>query len=326
MRAEAERVLGSRIVRAERVFGGYAPSATFRMRLADGRAAFFKGVGPASNEFMHRALPQEERVYRELAEAISPWAARYHGSARAEGWHAVLLEDVGPADVPPWTVAKVRLAAREFARFHAANEGRALPEWVPRWRDLLAGEIRSWRSRFSEVPGGEGIDLFAGTASLATGHETEALDWLVTHAARLDAAAGSLGEADTPYTLLYLDARSDNMRCSSGRLRMFDWNWVAVGPAEVDVVALAEGIAAEAGPPPELLVDEYRRHRALHDPLLDASVAAFAGYFARAAWQPPPADLPRVRSIQRRQLKVCLAWAARRLGLAEPAWVEAIAD
>lgn len=326
VRAEAERLLDARIVRAERVFGGYAPSATFRMRLADGRAAFFKGVSAASNEFMRRALPQEERVYRDLGEAISPWAPAYLGSVKVDAWHALLLEDVGPADVPPWTEAKVRLAAREFAAFHAANEGKAFPVWVPQWRDLLAGELRSWRSRFSEAPDGTKVDLFAGTASLASGSEEEARDWLVANAPRLDAAAGRLGDADPPYTLLYLDARADNVRCSRGRLRIFDWNWVAAGPAEVDVAAFAEGITADAGPPPELFVEEYRRHRALDDGPLDASVAALAGVFARSSWQPPPPELPRVRSIQRRQVKVCLAWAARRLALPDPSWLEAVAD
>ena len=58
------RVLGSPVARAARVYGGYAPSATFRMVLADERRAFFKGVNASSNEYMRGALPKEERVYR----------------------------------------------------------------------------------------------------------------------------------------------------------------------------------------------------------------------------------------------------------------------
>lgn len=326
LRSEAERALGSRVARAERVFGGYAPSATFRILLADGRRAFLKGVGPASNDFMRAALPQEERVYRELSDAIAPWAPAFLGSLKVAEWHALLLEDVGPADVPPWTVAKVQLAAREFAAFHAANEGRVLPEWVPEWRTLLAGDLRSWRSRFSDAPDGGQADAYEATATLALGREREAHAWLVANAPALDAAASRLGDVDPPYTLLYLDARADNVRCSGGRLRIFDWNWVASGPAEVDVAAFAEGMTAEAGPMPEVFVAEYRRHRRLDEVLLDASVSAIAGIFARSAWRPPPPDLPRVRSIQRRQLKVCLAWVARRLDLSAPDWIRAVAD
>jgi hypothetical protein len=53
---------------------------------------------------------------------------------------------------------------------------------------------------------------------------------------------------------------------------------------------------------------------------LDASIAAVAGYFARHAWAAEIPGLPRVRSFQRQQLAVSLAWAARRLGIPEPGW------
>jgi hypothetical protein len=36
--------------------------------------------------------------------------------------------------------------------------------------------------------------------------------------------------------------------------------------------------------------------------------------------------LPRIRSIQRRQLKATLAWAARRFLLPEPRWLRTVAD
>ncbi len=36
--------------------------------------------------------------------------------------------------------------------------------------------------------------------------------------------------------------------------------------------------------------------------------------------------LPRLRSIQRRQLKATLAWAARRFGLPDPRWLSAVPD
>lgn len=315
-----DATLDGRVIRASRIYGGYAPSATFRLRLADGRAAFFKGVSAASNDFMRRALVQEERVYRELASSISPWAPAFLGSVRHEDWHAILLEDLGPADVPPWTERKVRDAARAFAAFHQANEGRPLPEWVPSWRTLLSREAEVWDQSASEA------DAFQGTASLAGERAPEATQWLLTFAPRLHEVASRLHEADPPYTLLYLDARADNVRCVGGKLRIFDWNWVASGPAEPDVAAFAEGITADAGPMPEVFVDEYRQHRPLDEGRLDAAVAALAGLFARTAWRPPPPDLPRVRSIQRRQLKVLLPWAARQLDLPRPDWTAAVAD
>ena len=44
------------------------------------------------------------------------------------------------------------------------------------------------------------------------------------------------------------------------------------------------------------------------------------------SWQPPLPGLPRLRSIQRRQLKACLAWATRRFALPEPRWLDAVPD
>src|SRR5437773_2391921 len=59
---------------------------------------------------------------------------------------------------------------------------------------------------------------------------------------------------------------------------------------------------------------------------IDPVVAALAGFFAHHAWRPPIEGLPRLRSIQRRQLKASLAWAARRLDLPEPTWLAGVKD
>ena len=85
------------VARAERVYGGYAPSATFRIRLADGRRAFVKGIYPLTKDSAVKwDLENEERIYQECAPFMRPWAPEYHGGAKAEGWHVMVLEDVGP--------------------------------------------------------------------------------------------------------------------------------------------------------------------------------------------------------------------------------------
>lgn len=320
VRAEAERMLGARIIRASRIYGGMAPSATFRLALDDGRRAFFKGIWQESNEFMHRALEQEERVYRELADAICPWAPAFLGSLRVEDWHALLLEDLGPADVPPWTRRAVRDAAREFARFHSKNEGRAFPEWVPPWSELLSAEAGLWQRILDDT------GRLTAVAQLAGDRIAEARTWLAQHGPRLHEIAARLHDPHPPHTLLYLDARADNVRVPPNALRIFDWNWVTVGPAETDIAAFAEGITMDGGPLPERFVEEYRRHRSVNDDGLDAGVAALAGLFAWSASGPPRPDLPRLRSWQRRQFAVCSAWAARRSLLPEPIWLSAVPD
>ena len=107
---------------------------------------------------------------------------------------------------------------------------------------------------------------------------------------------------------------------------MFDWPFAGVGPAEFDLAAFAQGIAMEGGPAPELVTAWYSEIRPTEEAAINASLAGICGYFADRAWRPAPAELPRLRSVQRRQLKASLAWAARRFGLPEARWLAAVAD
>ena len=68
----------------------------------------------------------------------------------------------------------------------------------------------------------------------------------------------------------------------------------------------------------------YAERAPLRPEVLDASVAAIAGFFAHGSWRPDIPGLPRLRTFQRRQLRVTLAWAAQRLGLPAPSWLGGI--
>jgi hypothetical protein len=314
---EVAKTLGSPVVRAARVYGGYAPSATFRMVLADGRPAFFKGINAASNEYMHRALPREERVYRELGRLIHPWAPAFLGSFKRLDWHVLLLEDLGPQTMPPWSPAKARRSARSFAKFHASTHGRQLPRWLSRTEHHdFAGY---WRNLSSS---GE----LANTAALARRRSYEAREWLDVALPPLRENAERLTRLRPPHSLLHFDTRSDNARLQQELLRIFDWNFASVGPHEIDAAAFAQATEAEGGPSAERTLSWYAEVMPLRESHLDASVAGIAGYFADRAWRPPIPGVPRVRAWQRRQLKVSLAWAARRLALPEPRWLAAVAD
>lgn len=318
VRADVERALGARVARAARIYGGYAPSATFRLALADGRRAFFKGIWQDSNDHMRSALATEERIYRELGDRLAPVAPGFIGAFRRDDWHVLLLEDVGPADVPPWTGGKVRTAAREFAAFHGRNEGYEPPDWVSR------DDWQQFASIWSAMATREGA--ISGAAALAGPRAAEAETWIRAHLPVLDAAAQGVREIRRPYTILHEDTRSDNARLTRGRLRLFDWNWLSLGPAEFDVVAFAEGIAADGGPPPEAFVDEYAKARPIRRELLPTIASGFAAYFTAAAWRPPTPGLPRIREVQRRQMKACVPWTARLLALPDPAWIAAVPD
>ena len=83
VRAEAERRLRSRVVRATRAYGGYAASATFRLVLANGRRAFFKaGYPPPPGSAAIFPIASEEKRYRALAPIVGRSMPRQYGSFR----------------------------------------------------------------------------------------------------------------------------------------------------------------------------------------------------------------------------------------------------
>ena len=311
-------LLGSPVVRAERVYGGYAPSATFRIRLADGRRAFVKGVYPLETDSgVKWDLENEEHIYRECATFMRPWAPEYFGGVKAEGWHVMVLEDVGPQTMPPWTAAKAKACARSYAAFHAHTYGKPLPRWLSR---IEHHDFAPFWDRLATS--GE----LHGTASLARRRADEAEEWLDVALPVLRERAALLPKLRPPFAFMHFDTRSDNIRLQGKLLRLFDWNFACAGPVEFDVAAFAQTIAMEGGIEPERVVAEYDLVLPLRSGALDASIAGIAGYFADRAWRGPVKGLPRIRSVQRRQLKTTLAWAARHFDLPEPRWLGAVPD
>lgn len=318
VRRETERRLGARVAGATIAYGGYAASATFRLRLANGRRAFFKaGYPPPPGSAAIFPVDREAKRYAALAPLVGRWMPRYHGSFKRERWHVLLMEDLGAATIPPWTAPKARAVARSYARFHRATLGAELPRWLPRAQHAAFGG--HWR-RLGKLG-----DL-DHTASLAKRRADEAREWLDVALPVLVAHERRLASARRPFALLHFDTRSDNIRLIDERLVMFDWPFACAGPAEFDTVAFAQAVAAERGPMPERVLAWYEEVLVLRPREVDASLAGIAGYFAHRAWQPPLPGLPRLRSVQRRQLKASLAWAARRFDLPEPRWLAAVAD
>jgi hypothetical protein len=316
VRHEVERLFETPVVRAARVWGGYSPTPTFRLTFADAQRAFFKGGAEVANPFAYKALAREERVYRELGGVIAPWAPTFYGALHVGDWRVLLLEDVGPKTAPPWTPWRARQVTEGLAAFHQAGQRHAYPSWVPRPDQWASGA--DWEAVAIEAGGLRTLAALAGER-----HE-EALAWLEQTRPRLNAAAQQIAALPAPLTLLHNDTRSDNLRLREGRLVLFDWPWTRLGPPESEVVVFAQSVSVEHGPAPELIVEWYERQTALNASLLDAAIAWWAAFFADAAWRPEIPGLPRLRPFQQRQLAELLRWAAKRLGLPDPAWTTAL--
>src|SRR5436309_4801111 len=242
-------MLRSRVARAERVYGGYAPSATFRLVLANGKRAFFKASYPLPADSAVRwVVDKEERVYRRLGTLISRWAPRFLGSFARLGWHVLLLEDLGPRTMPPWTPAKARRATRSYAEFHKSTLGRALP------RGLSRTQHHDFAGFWGELAKTGEIER---VASLAHRGKDEAREWIDVVLPVPRQLEDAHAKNKPPFRLLHFDTRSDTSRCPGGLLRIFDWPFASVGPAEFDVAAYAQGVTAEGGPEPERVLAWY---------------------------------------------------------------------
>jgi hypothetical protein len=318
VRAEAERRLGSRVTRATRAYGGYAASATFRLVLANGKRAFFKAGYPLpAGSPVVLPIAQETRRYAALAPLVGRWMPKQLGAFHRQRWDVLLMEDLGPATIPPWSADKARRASRSYARFHARTLGRPLPRGLSRTR----------HQRFGTFWGSVGKTWELSRAATVAGRRAdEAEEWLAVALPTLRKAERDLVRAKPPFVALHFDTRSDNFRLVGERLVMFDWPWACAGPAEFDVAAFAQAVAAERGPDPERVVSWYEQVLPLRERELSGSIAGIAGYFTFAAWRPPLEGLPRLRSVQRKQLRASVAWAARHFGLPEPGWLSAVPD
>src|SRR5579859_3367613 len=255
IRQHVEEILGSSVARGTRVWGGYGPTPTYRLVLADGKRAFFKGTNQDCTEFARAAIEREERVYRELSQWISPWSPRFYDTFHYEDWHILLLDDVGPKSVPPWTPQKGREVTTSIAAFHQSTLGQQLPAWLPQPTEFLSDV--SWDLV------AEGSEQFSAVARLANAASNDALLWLRVAAPLLSRVTSSLVTSAGPCALLHGDIRSDNLRLVQGGACLFDWPEARVGPHEFDLTEFAQSVTVESGIEPEQVIAWYSERQAV---------------------------------------------------------------
>lgn len=313
LRKQIEVNIGSPIRRAIRVFGGYGPSATFRIFLEDGRTVFAKGAGMGSITENWKSITNEETIYRDIT-ATYPISPRYFGSVSVDGWHLLLLEDLrNSKKVPPWSEAFALQAIRDIAEFHL----RGLSE---------AGKVQPMTSKgvtdnwINIKNSNDERNYFLG---LFREKKSDAEFWLEGVLDTLISIEAEFMNSDQPWGLIHKDIRSDNLRFRNGSLLLFDWALACRGPLLFDVGFFLPSIEGEGGPEAELLLSEYKRVMAdnsIEFPVFaEQSVAAVvAGFFASRAGKPPISLLPRLRYIQCLQLGPALRWTCNILGLPQP--------
>lgn len=318
IRQQVTLALGAPVTRATRTWGGYAPTPTYRLVLKDGRHAFFKGTYQDSNEFMKSALLSEERVYRDLAPVLGQWMPQLYATFQLDDWHVMVLEDLGPQSVPPWTPKVTRAITHALATFHHSSLGSHPPAWLLPPEEELARE--SWRQAAQESL------EFRHLATLAGEEAPQALEWLQQISPTIEHVMQQSALREGPYAILHGDLRSDNLRFHRGQLCLFDWPSITLGRPEWDMVAFAQAVTVEGGPSPEQVMTWYGEQFPVDADTVECALAWWLTFFAHRAWQPEVPGLPRLRRFQRQQLAVLICWATRHWSFPPPKWIKLLSE
>lgn len=275
-----EAVVGQRVVAIDEIpgAGGYTPALRRIATLADGSTVFVKA---AVNDITTYWLAIEHCSYAALAGA--PFLPQYLG-----GDDTILVtEDLrGGHWPPPWRrneLDRVLATLADVAAHTPPSDTHTLEQATPE----LPG---FWR----EVADNPEPLLGLGVCT------REWFDSSINTILEVVATASVSGDA-----LVHYDVRSDNLCLLDDRVVLIDWSGTCRGRADFDVHCFAQTLAFEGGPPPDEVLPDA-------DPAL---VALITGYFARNATQPTIPSAPHVRTVQRKQLDVCLPWMSRLLDL-----------
>ncbi len=265
---------------------GHTPARRWVVTLEDGRRAFVK---VAIDQLTASWLRDEHLLYSLLRGAA--FMPEYVGWYDDKRLPVLALEDLSEAGwAPPWTRDRVDEVLACLAEVAATPP----PAGLPLAGDDHLGVRDGWR----EIEAEPDRFLMLGLCSPS---------WLEDALPALRGAAEGAGLAGD--ALLHFDVRADNVCFRSGRAILLDWNWACVGDPMVDVAFWLPSLHAEGGPAPEEILPDGA----------EGLAAACAGYLCAHAGRPQIASAPHVRHLQRAQARVALPWAARALGLPEPA-------
>lgn len=274
--------------------GGFSPGLASRLRLADGRRVFVKAVGQERN-------PHSPGMHRREIEILGAMPAGLPVPGLVDSyddgdWVALVIEDVeGRSPALPWRAEEFAEVVDALGVLSESLTPSPIAAGSP--QDVHAGVYGNWL-RLAERP--VGVDRLP--------------EWVVDHLdllVELESAGASAGEGDT---LLHFDLRADNMLRTEHGVVFVDWPHACVGAYWIDLLGLLPSVGMQGGPDLEVVWQRVIGSGADPD-AVNAVLAAVVGYFLVDSLQPAPANLPTIRTFQRAQGDVGLAWLRERLRL-----------
>lgn len=290
VRAAIEGLVGEPVVEARNQAGGFSPGVAARCRLAGGSRVFVKAVSPDQNPQACRIHRREAEVAGRLPDGLPvPRLRHVHDDGH---WVALVFDDVeGRQPHEPWSEAdldRVIPAIRDFSRSVTPSPVDDIQSVQERHRPVFDG----WRR------------LHAGD-----GDPSRLSAWALGHLGELAEVESGWERAAGGDALLHADLRADNVLIDrTGKVWLVDWPWACVGAAFVDLVFLLPSVGLGGGPDPVSVVDRHGLFDGIPTDDVRIVATALAGFFQRAALDPPPPGLPAIRAFQQAQADVAIRW------------------
>lgn len=288
VRRRIEGVIGT-VVSAETQHGGFSPSVAAILNNDRGERVFVKAANATDQPFAARLHRRESRVLADLVDL--PESPDLIDGFDEGTWTVLLLEAVdGRHPRLPWEENELDEVLAALERMH--DRLTPSPFKAPPVAHRLAATMKGWEQ-------------------LAAAGEERGLDGTGLDLDRLVAMEAGWIAASRGTTLLHLDLRADQLLLTDGGLRVLDWPYAAVGAAWLDPLGMFASVELQGGPTFEELVARCPATAAAPPKDLLTMGVAMAGYFVHNATLPPPPGLPTVRSFQRAQGRIMLAWLSR---------------
>ncbi|GAA0227369.1 hypothetical protein GCM10009527_024660 [Actinomadura nitritigenes] len=296
LRADVEKHLGGGVVEAATQPGGFSPGVAARLRLADGRRAFVKAVGPAPNP----DSPAIHRAEAAIAAALpddAPTPA-FLGSFDRDGWVVLLFEDIdGTPPAQPWVPDELARTLDAVADLARTLTPAPLP--APPAEERFADEFQGWRHLLAAHRRGD--DDLAGLEL-----------WAARHLPTLAAAEPGWPAAVSGTTLAHADLRADNLLLTPDRVVVVDWPWACRAAPWFDLMLFLPSVRMQGGPPCEDLFAAHPVARRADADAVTTALVAWSGFLIGNGRRPPPPGLPTLRDFQTAQGTAALEWLRTR--------------
>ncbi len=272
-----ETLVGAKINSYRRVEGGYTPA--LRLLCETAKYNFFAKIGttPLTREFLNREI----YVYNSLSGEFMP---RFIASETHESEPILIIEDLSANHwSPPWSGRQIELTLEQINRLHNT------PAALETYTEAHGTHEVSWQM----VADDPQPFLSIGIA------DAKWLEAALPVLIKYEESCATDGDS-----LTHWDLRSDNICITPERAIFIDWNGACLSNPKLDLGCWLPSLQYESGVEPEKILPDA------------PEIAAWvSGFFAARAGLPEISDAPRVRSVQKQQMKTALPWAARALDL-----------